>query len=92
MRAPSGQAAAPRLLSECRGRSDLSLVMSLLIPSSSLSFADRAFKLQDLAQIALQPRTREGPGVLWSSLPGSSMSAADEPLLRGFKAREQPGQ
>ena len=36
LRAPSGQAAAPGLLTECRGRSHLPPVVSLLIPSSSL--------------------------------------------------------
>ena len=35
LRAPSGQAAAPGLLSECRGRSHRSLVVSLLFPNSS---------------------------------------------------------
>ena len=38
------------------------------------------------------PRIREDSGVLWLSLPDSSTSAADEPLLRGFEAREQPSQ
>ena len=36
-------------------------------------------------------RSREGQ-VFWLLLPGSSTSAADEALLRGFKAREQPSQ
>ena len=35
LRAPSGWAAAPGLLTECHGRSHLPHVVSLLIPSSS---------------------------------------------------------
>ena len=42
--------------------------------------ADRAFNDQEKAMC------------FWPSLPDSSTSAADEALLRGFKAREQPSQ
>ena len=46
LRAPSGQAAAPVLLTECRGRSPLPPIVSLLIPSSSLS--RRGLSVQNL--------------------------------------------
>ena len=38
------------------------------------------------------PKGHRGSRGFWLSLPGSSTSAADEALLRGFKAREQPSQ
>ena len=38
------------------------------------------------------PKGHRGPRGFWLSLPGSSTSVADQPLLRGFKAREQPSQ
>ena len=63
-----------------RGRSHLPPVVSLLIPNSSKSVADRAFNIYG--------RVKN----FWPSLPGSSTSAADKALLRGFKAREQPSQ
>ena len=67
LRAPSGQAVAPGLLSECRGRSHRSLVMSLLFSNSSWSVADRAFKIEEVAQAA---RTRERPVVFVAVVPG----------------------
>ena len=47
LRAPSGWAAAPGLLSECRGRSHRPPVVSLLLPNSPQSVEDRVFKLQE---------------------------------------------
>ena len=47
--------------------------------------ADRAFKIEGQGPKRVQE-------FLWLSLPGSSTSAADVPLLRGFRAREQPSQ
>ena len=62
LRAPSGQAVAPGLLSECRGLSHRSLVVSLLLRSSSKSVADRAFKIQRQGP--------EGPVVFVAVAPG----------------------
>ena len=53
LRAPSGSAAAPGLLTECRGRSHLPPDVSLLIPSSSQSVAGRAFEDQGKTQLTM---------------------------------------